>query len=96
MSIKQKILCTTLPFFILFGLITMGLGIKSLQNQGAQSVDRIHSIMVNDKNEKLNDLIRNTFEIMSTQYLASHDSIQVADTYRQRIHVNRRPRLFSH
>ena len=85
MSIKQKILCTTLPFFILFGLITMGLGIKSLQNQGAQSVDRIHSIMVNDKNEKLNDLIRNTFEIMSTQYLASHDPVQVADTYRHEL-----------
>jgi methyl-accepting chemotaxis protein len=85
MSIKRKILFTTLPFFILFGLITMWMGITSLQNQGAQSIDRIHSIMVNDKNEKLNDLVRNTFEIMATQYRAAHDPTQVAHAYQQEL-----------
>jgi methyl-accepting chemotaxis protein len=85
MSIKQKILFTTLPFFVLFGLISMGMGIKSLQNQGAQSIDRIHSIMVNDKNEKLNDLVRNTFEIMATQYRAAHDPVLVAHAYKKEL-----------
>jgi methyl-accepting chemotaxis protein len=85
MSIKQKILFTTLPFFVLFGLITMWMGIKSLQSQGAQSIDRIHTIMVNDKNEKLNDLVRNTFEIMAAQYRAAHDPVQVAKAYRQEL-----------
>jgi methyl-accepting chemotaxis protein len=85
MSIKQKILFAILPFFILFGLITMGMGIKSLQSQGAQSIDRIHSIMVNDKNEKLIDLVRNTFEIMATQYQAAHDPVQVANAYKREL-----------
>jgi methyl-accepting chemotaxis protein len=85
MSIKRKILFTTLPFFVLFGLVLMGLGIKSLKDAGGQSIDRIHSIMVNDKNEKLNDLVRNTFEIMATQYRAAHDPVQVAQAYKQEL-----------
>jgi methyl-accepting chemotaxis protein len=85
MSIKSKILLTTLPFFVLFGVITMWMGIRSLQNQGAQSIDRIHSIMVSDKNEKLNDLVRNTFEIMATQYRAAHDPALVAHAYKQEL-----------
>ncbi|MDR3630987.1 MAG: methyl-accepting chemotaxis protein [Desulfocapsaceae bacterium] len=85
MSIRRKILLTTLPFFLLFGLISMGICIRALQNEGSQSIDRVHSIMVNDKNEKLNDLVRNTFEIMATQYRAAHDPAQVAQAYKQEL-----------
>jgi methyl-accepting chemotaxis protein len=85
MSIKKKILVFTLPFFIIFGVFTTIMGIKSLQQQGSQSLTTIGSVMRDAKNEKLNDLVRNTFKIMETQYRAAHDPEQVAMVYKREL-----------
>ena len=37
--------------------------------------------MQNDKREKLTDLVRNTFEILSTQYQTAHDTTKIAKAY---------------
>ncbi len=85
MSIRMKILGTTIPFFLVLGLITMFISVNALQKQGGQSLSIIESIMNTDKNEKLNDLVRNTFEIMASQYRAAHDPEQVAKTYKKEL-----------
>jgi len=85
MSIKMKIMVTTIPFFLLFGLITMFMSVSTLQKQSEQSLSTIETVMTADKNEKLNDLVRNTFEIMAAQYRASHDIDQVAKAYEREL-----------
>jgi methyl-accepting chemotaxis protein len=85
MSIRKKILIFTLPFFVMFGLVFLFLGLRSLQSQGDQSLKNIHSIMMEDKNEKLKDLVRNTFEILASQYRAASDPEQVAAAYKQQL-----------
>ena len=85
MSIKTKILLFTLPFFLIFGIFTTFMSINSLQNQGAQSLKTISTVMRDAKNEKLNDLVRNTYKIMETQYKAAHDPEQVAMVYKREL-----------
>ncbi len=85
MSIKFKILVVTLPFLILFGIVTMGLSIRSLQNQGDQSLEAIRTIMSSGKDEKLKDLVRNTYEIIGAQYRAAHDPMLVAKEYERQL-----------
>jgi methyl-accepting chemotaxis protein len=81
MSIRGKILATTIPFFILLGLVTMFLSVRSLQLQGDRSLATIEAVMNDEKNEKLQDLVRNTFEILAERYRAAHDPQQVAAAY---------------
>ncbi len=85
MSIRKKILIFILPFFVMFGLVFLFLGLRSLQSQGDLSLKNIHSIMMEDKNEKLKDLVRNTFEILASQYRAASDPEQVAVAYKQQL-----------
>ncbi|MBE0584150.1 MAG: methyl-accepting chemotaxis protein, partial [Desulfofustis sp.] len=81
MSIRGKILVTTIPFFVLLGLVTMFLSVRSLQVQGDHSLATIEEVMTGEKNEKLQDLVRNTFEILADRYRAAHDPQQVAAVY---------------
>ena len=85
MTIKTKILVCTLPFFLLFGLVSMLISINSLKGQSQKSLASIHEVMVRDKNEKLTDLVSNTYEIIAAQYRAAHDPSQVAETYRREL-----------
>lgn len=85
MNITKKILLATLPFIILLGVVGLYLNVSSLQKQGAESLENIHTIMLSDKKEKLNDLVRNTFEILSAQYSAAHDNAKVAELYKQEL-----------
>jgi methyl-accepting chemotaxis protein len=81
MTITKKILLATLPFFLLFGGVLLFLSIGSIEKQGKRSLDIIHSTMLNDKKEKLTDLVRNTFEILSSQYQTAHDTEKIAKAY---------------
>jgi methyl-accepting chemotaxis protein len=85
MSIRTKILVFTIPFFLLFGIITTMMGINSLQKQGRQSLEAISTQMHDAKNEKLNDLVRNTYKILEAQYKASRDLDQVAVAYKREL-----------
>ena len=85
MSIMKKILIATLPLLLLFGLVTMGLSIRALNAQGDSSLESIQSIMTEGKNEKLKDLVRNTFEILSSQYRAANDPKLVASEYEEQL-----------
>ena len=81
MSITKKISMATLPFFIVFGIVLLYLSISSIEKQGRQTIETIDSIMLNDKKEKLTDLVRNTFEILSTQYKTANDTRLIAKAY---------------
>jgi methyl-accepting chemotaxis protein len=81
LTITKKILGVTLPFFLIFGAGILFLSITSIEKQGKQGLDLINSTMQNDKKEKLTDLVRNTFEILSTQYQTAHDTKKIAKTY---------------
>ncbi len=81
LTITKKILGVTLPFFVVFGIGILFLTITSIENQGKQGLELIHSTMQNDKQEKLTDLVRNTFEILSTQYQTAHDTTKIAKAY---------------
>ena len=85
MTISKKILAVTLPFFVLFGSILLYLSISSLEKQGDQSLTIIHATMLNSKKEKLTDLVRNTFEILSSQYQTAHDTKKIATAYEQEL-----------
>ncbi len=85
MAIRGKILATTIPFFILLGLVTMFLSVRSLQVQGEHSLATIEEVMTKEKNEKLRDLVRNTFEILADRYRAAHDPEQVAAAYEKEL-----------
>ncbi len=81
LTITKKILGVTLPFFLIFGVGILFLSITSIEKQGKQGLELIYSTMQNDKKEKLTDLVRNTFEILSTQYQTAHDTTKIAKTY---------------
>ncbi|MFH0782506.1 MAG: methyl-accepting chemotaxis protein [Pseudomonadota bacterium] len=81
LTITKKILGVTLPFFAIFGVGILFLSITSIENQGRQGLELINSTMQNDKKEKLTDLVRNTFEILSTQYQTAHDTTKIAKAY---------------
>ncbi len=85
MRITKKILAATLPFFIVFGIVLLFLSISSIEKQGRQSVETMNAIMLNDKKEKLTDLVRNTFEILATQYRTAHDTELVAKAYEKEL-----------
>lgn len=81
MTITKKILLVTLPFFLVFGLVLLFLSLRSIEKQGDQGLKIIHSTMLNDKKEKLTDLVRNTFEILSSEYQTAHDTAKIAKAY---------------
>ena len=81
MTITKKILGITLPFFLIFGVGILLVSITSIENQGEQGLELIHKTMQNDKKEKLTDLVRNTFEILNTQYQTAHDTTKIAKAY---------------
>lgn len=81
LTITKKILGVTLPFFAIFGVGILFLSITSIENQGRQGLEIINSTMQNAKKEKLTDLVRNTFEILSTQYQTAHDATKIAKAY---------------
>ncbi len=85
MSIMKKILMATLPLFLLFGLVIMGLTLRALNNQGAGSLEAIGEIMSLSKDEKLQDLVRNTFEIMASRHRAANDPEMIAKEYEQQL-----------
>jgi len=85
MTITKKILAATLPFFFVFGMVLLFLSISSIEKQGKQSLENINAIMLSDKKEKLTDLVRNTFEILSTQYQTAHDTQLIAKAYQQEL-----------
>lgn len=85
MTITNKILAATLPFFIVFGLVLLFLSIASIEKQGRLSLEDMNAIMLSDKKEKLTDLVRNTFEILSTQYQTAHDTKLIAKAYEQEL-----------
>ena len=85
MSIKWKILVTTVPFFVIFGLATMYMSISSLQKQGDLSIGEIERVMSDSVDGKLTDLVNNTFEIMASQYRAAHDQEMIAQAYRSEL-----------
>lgn len=85
LSISKKILLVTLPFFLIFGTILLYLSISSVHKQGEQSLKIINQTMLDNKKEKLTDLVRNTFEILSSQYKTAHDSTKIAEAYKQQL-----------
>lgn len=85
MTITKKILTATLPFFMVFGLVLFFLSISSIEKQGRLSLEDMNAIMLNDKKEKLTDLVRNTFEILATQYRTAHDSQLIAKAYEKEL-----------
>lgn len=85
MSIRYKILVYTLPFFLVFGLVSMFISMSGLKRQGEYGLNAIRSIMMSEKKEKLEDLVHNTYEILASQYRAAHDPAQVAEAYRREL-----------
>ncbi len=85
MSINKKILIATLPLFLIFGLVTMTLTIRALQKQGDESLEAIRAVMSSDKDEKLKDLVRNTYEILESQHRSANDPVMVAKEYERQL-----------
>ncbi len=85
MTITKKILLVTLPFFLVFGFVLLFLSLRSIEKQGDQGLKIIHSTMLNDKKEKLTDLVRNTFEILSSEYKTAHDMTKIAKAYQSEL-----------
>ncbi len=81
LSITKKIIGTTLTIFLAFGLVILFLSLSSLEKQGNQGLQIIKQTMDGDKKEKLTDLVRNTFEILASQYRSAHDSTMIAKAY---------------
>lgn len=85
MSITKKILVATLPLLLLFGLISMGLTIRALEKQGNTSLAEIRNVMETDKQDLLKDLVRNSYEILKSQYEAAHDPEIIAVKYENQL-----------
>ncbi|MEE4240697.1 MAG: methyl-accepting chemotaxis protein [Desulfopila sp.] len=85
MSIMKKILVVTLPLFLLFGLVSMLLSIRALNKQGRGSLEAIETVMSASKDEKLQDLVRNAFEIMASRQQAANDPEIIAREYEEQL-----------
>ena len=84
-TIKKKILLYILPFFVISALISVFIGISSIKKQGQKTTEIIAQTMLNDKREKLKDLVSNTYEILAAQNRAAQDPKQIADAYRPQL-----------
>lgn len=85
MTITKKILLVSLPFFLVFGLALLYMSISSLEKQGEQSLQIVNTTMLNDKEEKLTDLVRNSFEILASQYRIAHDMKKISEAYQKEL-----------
>lgn len=85
MTIKKKILLYILPFFVLSALISVFIGISSINKQGKRTTAIINQTLLNDKKEKLKDLVSNTYEILAAQNRAAQDPAQIAEAYRPQL-----------
>lgn len=85
MTITKKLLFVSLPFFFIFGLVLLFLSVSSLEKQGEQGLSIINSTMHKDKEEKLVDLVRNSFEILTSQHETANDSKKIAEAYKQEL-----------
>lgn len=85
MTITKKILLVSLPFFLLFGLVLLYLSVTSLEKQGNQSLSIVSSVMQDSKEEKLQDLVRNSYEVIASQHRTANDPEKISKAYRQEL-----------
>jgi methyl-accepting chemotaxis protein len=71
LTISKKILAATLPFFSSLVWSACSSAFRLLKSRARKAW----------KKEKLTDLVRNTFEILNTQYQTAHDPVKIAKAY---------------
>ncbi len=85
MKISHKITASSLAGVLLFGGIAITILLTTLQNRGNQEIAATRALMMEEKREKLKDLIRNTSAIIAAQHQAANDKEKVADAFRREL-----------
>ncbi|MBI5896880.1 MAG: methyl-accepting chemotaxis protein, partial [Desulfobacterales bacterium] len=85
MKISHKIIASSLAGVLLFGGIAITIMLTTLQKRGSQEIAATRALMMEEKREKLKDLIRNTSAIIDAQHQAANDKEKVADAFRREL-----------
>jgi methyl-accepting chemotaxis protein len=85
MKISHKITACSLAGVLLFGGIAITILLTTLQKRGNQEIAATRALMMEEKREKLKDLIRNTSAIIEAQHRAANDKEKVADAFRREL-----------
>lgn len=81
MRIGKKVFLVSLIPLLLFGALALTLSIFSLQRMANEEVAKQATLLRQEKEEKLRDLVRNTTAILEEKYQAAHDPQKVAAAY---------------
>ena len=85
MKLKGKILSIVVSGIVLLGITATFFSVTSLQTRQQEEISNTRSIFLQDKKEKLKDLVRNAHTVMATAYSEAHDSKKVAEIYKKEL-----------
>ncbi len=82
MGITKKLILLSVTGIIALGLCTTLVSLYNLKKRSQADIEAIRHTMMEQKKERLKDLVSNTFAILETKYRAAHDPAKVAQAYR--------------
>ncbi len=85
MSLTKKLILLSVTGIIALGLCTTLVSLYNLKKRGQADIEAIQHTMMDEKKERLKDLVSNTFAILETKYKAAHDPAKVAQAYRSQL-----------
>jgi len=81
MTIAKKIVLIVVLPLLLLGSIALAVSMYSVNKLGEDEITNQAKMLRNEKEEKLQDLVRNTMAILETQYKAANDPEKVAAAF---------------
>ena len=85
MSIRKKIVSVCMCGLLTLGFITMVLTINTIQKQGKREIASIRATLIDEKKEKLKDLVRNTFAIIEANHRIANDKGEITRVYQKEL-----------
>jgi methyl-accepting chemotaxis protein len=85
MRVSRKIILVSLSGLIVLGIVALILSMNALQKRGAAETAFVRSMMMEEKQGKLQDLIKSTYAVLQSHYDYAHDPEKVAAAYREQL-----------
>ena len=85
MSLTKKMILLSVTGIIVIGLCSTFISLHNLKKRGQADIEAIQRTLMEEKKERLKDLVSNTFAILETKYKAAHDPVKVAAVYHNQL-----------
>ncbi|MBF0467717.1 MAG: methyl-accepting chemotaxis protein [Desulfamplus sp.] len=81
MKISSKIITTVVAGLVVLGILTTSISVYSLIKRGEIESEAARSLLLENRKNKLKDLVRNAVTVLENAYNDAHNSEKVADIY---------------